>query len=545
MANNYFTSLRKWLLAGMFLSAYFGLPSDLKAQTTPAISWDKALGGGDGDNLTCFGQTSDGGFILGGNSASGIGGDKSQVHFGNGDFWIVKTDANGNKIWDKTFGGSAYDMLVAVHQTSDGGYILGGYSNSPVSGNKTSPYRGGGYDYWVVKTDANGSKVWDKSFGDSGWDQLAALAPTSDGGYLLAGESDSPMSANKTQASKGSADYWLVKIDANGNKSWDKTIGGSSGDYLTTLKAAPGGFILGGYSGSNVSGDKTQGSQGSYDFWLVKINTAGSKVWDKTYGGPQEERLRRILPTSDGGYLIGGSSYSNTGGDKTSPTKGYIDMWVLKLNGQGNKTWDKAYGGGDEDVLTDIAELPSGELIFSGYSRSGITGDKTEAVRGGNDYWLVKTDNSGNKLWDKTIGGNLYEFGGHLIQTSDGSLLIGGYSESYPSGEKTSPGNGENDMWLVKLAGTVSGTSAPNTPEAVSIRPNPSSGKFLLTANVLPSAKTQLIITDLAGRLILQKELNQANGFMQEELKVNARPGIYLLTLKAGNRNLVRKLIIE
>jgi len=162
------------------------------------------------------------------------------------------------KLWDKTYGGNREDAFKSVKKTSDGGYILAGYSGSDKSGDKSEESKGG-RDYWVVKVKADGSKEWDKTFGGRNVDELQSIQQTKDNGYILGGTSSSGQSGDKTQASKGESDYWIVKLDANGNKVWDKSLGGSNSDRLTTVQqTSDSGYILGGYSHSGKSGDKSE-----------------------------------------------------------------------------------------------------------------------------------------------------------------------------------------------------------------------------------------------------------------------------------------------
>jgi hypothetical protein len=326
---------------------------------------------------------------------------------------VVKLDAAGNKEWDRTFGGSESDNLSSLQQTSDGGYILGGYSNSPFSGDKTEASRGG-FDYWVVKLDAAGNKEWDRTFGGSESDNLSSLQQTSDGGYILGGSSFSGINGEKTEANKGGcvevincpSDYWVVKLNAAGNKEWDKTFGGSDSDELYSLQqTSDGGYILGGSSASPISGDKTEaprgtgwhGSPGWYDYWVVKLDAAGNKEWDRTFGGElgQEppEALSSLQQTNDGGYILGGTSDSPISGDKTEASRGLTDYWVVKLNAAGNKEWDRTFGGSESDNLSSLQQTSDGGYILGGTSASPISGEKTEASKGGSDYWVVKLGN--------------------------------------------------------------------------------------------------------------------------------------------------------
>ncbi|MCE3007156.1 MAG: hypothetical protein LW884_02240 [Bacteroidetes bacterium] len=268
----------------------------LTAQAQPTIEWDRTLGGSGLDRINSLQQTADGGYILGGAS--------------NANYWVVKLDASGNKQWDRTLGGISLDVLNSLQQTSDGGYILGGesFSDADIAGGKSENSRGNG-DYWVVKLDANGNKQWDKTLGGSDWDWLSSLQQTSDGGYILGGGSvsDADIAGGKSENSRGFSDYWVVKLDANGNKQWDKTLGGNGLDGINSLQqTADGGYILGGESSSDadIAGGKSENNQGR-DYWVVKLDANGNKQWDKTLGGSGWDVLSSLQQTSDGGYILG------------------------------------------------------------------------------------------------------------------------------------------------------------------------------------------------------------------------------------------------
>src|SRR6478752_4976609 len=236
-------------------------------------------------------------------------------------------------------GGAYEDYFTCMVVTNDGGMVAGGYSYSNISGEKTADSwgRNGTPDYWIVKYNAAGNVLWDKTIGGYGDDNLRSLQQTTDGGYILGGYSQSNAGGNKTENNKGLNDYWIVKIDAVGNIQWDKTIGGSSWDYLAAIKqTADGGYIVGGNSDSQISGDKTQNSKGDLDYWVVKLNSSGNIEWDKTVGGAGREIFSELVQTTDGGYLLAGTSLSNISGDKTDNSRGGSDYWVLKLGNAGN-----------------------------------------------------------------------------------------------------------------------------------------------------------------------------------------------------------------
>jgi len=264
------------------------------------------------------------------------------------DYWIVKVDANGIKQWDNNYGttGFVLNEFHDLRQTVDGGYILGGTSDGAASGNKSENSKGSN-DYWVIKVDSLGNKIWDKTLGGSGSDMLSSLVQSPDGGYVLGGNSQSPVSGDKTEASKGADDYWIVKLDANGTKLWDRTLGSSTGDILTDLElTADGGLIVAGHNDTTpISGDKTEDTRGFNDFWILRLDANGTKLWDKAIGGTNNDRPYSIQETRDGNFIIGGTSLSKVSGEKSETNKGAQDFWVVMLNSLGQKLWDKTIGG--------------------------------------------------------------------------------------------------------------------------------------------------------------------------------------------------------
>ncbi len=429
---------------------------------SPSFQWDARFGGSGNDVLADVRQTADGGYIAGGWIESDISGEVSHPSRGGRDYWIVKTDASGNKQWDARFGGSGSDNLNTIRQTNEGGYIMGGWSDSNISGDKTQDAwetqdGWATFDYWIVKIDANGVKQWDKRFGGGETEFLESLQQTNDGGYILGGYSYSGISGDRTQGSRGSYDYWIVKIDANGVKQWDKRFGGSESDNLSSLQqTSDGGYIMGGRSESGVSGDRTQSSQGGFDYWIVKTNANGVKQWDKRFGGSDWDLLWKVEQTNDGGYILGGRSASGISGDKTQNSRGNFDYWIVKTNASGVKQWDRRYGGTDEDWLFDMQQLTDGGYLLGGWSRSSLSGDKTQCSHGGDDIWIVKVNAYGNKQWDARFGGSYAESFDALQQTDDGGYILGGWTNSSNTtiyGNISQPTRGSRDYWIVKIGG--------------------------------------------------------------------------------------------
>jgi len=386
----------------------------VKLDSIGNIQWQNTIGGNSGDGLYSVQQTTDGGYILGGVSTSNISGDKTENSQGYIDYWVVKLDASGNIQWQNTIGGNSDDYLTSIQQTTDGGYILGGWSNSNISGDKTENSQGD-YDYWVLKLDPTGNIQWQNTIGGSINDQLYSIQQTIDGGYILGGWSNSNISGDKTENSQGT-DYWVVKLDASGNIQWQNTIGGSFLDYLNCMQqTSDGGFILAGSSQSGISGDKTEDSQGGSDYWVVKLDAFGNIQWQNSIGGNSDDYLTSIQQTIDGGYILGGYSNSGISGDKTENYQGLYDYWVVKLDATGNIQWQNTIGGNSWDELISIQQTNDGGYILGGHSSSGISGDKTENSQGDYDYWVVKLT---NKI--SLINGKIYiDANSNTIQDSN------------------------------------------------------------------------------------------------------------------------------
>lgn len=307
------------------------------------------------------------------------------------DYWVVKIDSIGNKQWDRRFGGTENDDLYTVRQTTDGGFILGGKSQSGISGDKTQS-SWGSYDYWILKIDSFGNKLWDKRYGGTDDDQLFSLHQTVDGGYIIGGYSNSDSSGDKSQASQGSHDFWILKIDSIGNKLWDKRFGGTNSDMLCTLlQTTDHGYILGGYSNSINSGDKTQASWGDYDYWIVKTDSIGNKIWDKDYGGIDSEEFYSISTTSDNGYLFSGDSYSNISGNKTENNLGVEQAWIIKTDSIGNKQWDKTILTNGHDEQSFAIQTKDSCYAIANSTFGGVGGDKTQPSWSASyDFWIIK-----------------------------------------------------------------------------------------------------------------------------------------------------------
>lgn len=364
--------------------------------TPPETAWAKTFGGSGNDHGHSVQQTSDGGYIIAGSTDS--------YGAGSADVWLIETDSSGNLAWNKTFGGLGNDYGHLVQETSDGGYVIAG---------STGSYGAGNDDVWLIKTDSSGNLAWNKTFGGPSEDHGYSVRQTSDGGYIIAGETVS--------YGAGNADVWLIKADSSGNETWNKTFGGSSGDYGNSVQQTPdGGYVIAGTTYSYGAG--------SADVWMIKTDSSGNMAWNKTFGSPLHDHGSSLDRTSDGGYVIAGWTDSYGAGD--------YDIWLIKTDSSGNAAWNKTLGGWNSDYGWSVQQTSDGGYIVGGYTGSFGAGN--------DDVWLIKTDSLGNAVWDKTLGGSNSDYGWSVQQTSDGGYIIAGYTGSY--------GAGGYDIWLIKVA---------------------------------------------------------------------------------------------
>jgi hypothetical protein len=386
------------------------------------IQWQTIFGGTETDWLHSIQKTEDGGYIVAGSSNSYSGNATANGNHGGIDYLVVKLDSIGNIEWEKFYGGSGNDIAYSIQTTTDGGYIVAGASSS-LNGDITGHIRG--YDFWVIKLDVTGNIQWEKSLGGLDHEHAYSIQNTSDGGYILAGYSNSfafPESANRNVPD----DYFVVKLDSIGNIQWQKTYGGSGGDSAFSVQVTTdGGYIVAGTSLSN-DGDVT-GNHGSNDFWIVKLDASGNIEWEKSLGGSGGDIAWAIQITSDGGYIVAGRSDS-LDGDVTG-NHGSNDFWIVKLDTTGNIQWEKSIGGSGSDIAISIKKTFDGGYIVVGES---ISNDGDLVINYGSmDIWAVKIDAIGDIKWHKSIGGSNAEFAGDVESTDDGGFVVTGITYSY------------------------------------------------------------------------------------------------------------------
>ncbi|TAJ43968.1 PKD domain-containing protein [Methanofollis fontis] len=407
-----------------------------------AIVWQRCLGGSSRDYAYSIQQTSDGGYVVAGVTES-TDGDVSGNH-GNEDAWVVKLDAAGNRVWQRCLGGSSGDYAESIRQTSDGGYIVAGFTYSTdgdVSGNH------GGADIWVVKLDAAGNRVWQRCLGGASDDRAFNILQTADGGYIVASytySTDGDVSGNH-----GSYDAWVVKLDAAGNRIWQRGLGGASDDRaLSIQQMADGGYVVAGVTWS-TDGD-VSGNHGDSDAWVVKLDAAGSMVWQRCLGGSSRDYAYSIRQTSDGGYIVAGETGSIDG--DVSGNHGDSDAWVVKLDAAGNQVWQRCFGGSSRDFAYSIQQTSDGGYVVAGGTWS--TDGDVSGNHGDSDGWMVKLDVAGSMVCQRCFGGTSSDLAFSIQQISDGGYVVASYTCSNDG--DVSGNHGDSDGWVVKLEGSGS-----------------------------------------------------------------------------------------
>jgi len=462
------------------------------------IQWKKTIGGTADDFTRNITQTSDGGYITAASTLSNNG--DITGHHGSFDYWIVKLDGASSVQWKKAIGGSGYDFAHSIKQTKEGGFIVIGWSDSndgDVTGNH------GDSDIWIVKLDATGNIQWQKSFGGSSADFGYSIHQNSDSTYIVCGKTfsiDGDITSNK-----GAHDFWLLKLDKTGNLMWQKTYGGSNNDYAHSVAQTffDGGYIIAGTTNSS-DGDVTN-AHGLDDAWVLKLDGQGAIQWKKTIGGTKNDIATQVYQTGDQGFVLIGNSESNDG-DLTN-NYGLADCWVVKLDNSGNIQWQKNYGGPGLDIGNAIKQTSDNGYIIAAWSDS----DSIDVTlnQGGADYWIMKLDPNGNITWQQSYGGSSTDFCYAIDITSDGGFIVAGNTASN-DGDVSGNHNSLHDVWIVKFNGLPLSANNNLTINEPVIFPNPNNGIFTIK-NLDPNSLIE--IYDITGRILFSQKIENINNF--------------------------------
>ena len=393
---------------------------------TLEIQGISTIGGSKNEAAQSVVQTPDGGFALLGYAQS-MDGDVLYKTDNSYDFWLIKFSASGEKEWQNVYGGTGDDRGQAIITTNDGGYAIAGTSKS--NDNDVSS-NAGSSDFWLVKLNGSGEILWEKSLGYAGADTAFSLIQTQDYGYLISGVLDVTASngagnSRTNMQRHAGGDYWVIKLNSSGELQWSRYFGGTFTDTVyDTIETQNGNFII---VGSSDSDDvDINNNKGTYDFWILKLSSSGNLIWEKSFGGSEIDNARAITATQDGNYLIVGDTRSYD--IDVSTNKGAADIWVIKINTNGDLLWEKTFGGSSFDGVQAIHKTQDNEFIIAGNSRSA-DGDLTKN-QGQNDAWLLKINGQGDTTFQSSVGGSEVDLLMDVTQLISGKIICVGNSNS-------------------------------------------------------------------------------------------------------------------
>lgn len=514
------------------------------------IQWQKCLGGTHDEAGYRIRQTSDGGYLTCGLAISNDG-NVFGNHSNQQDGWVVKLDGNGNLMWQRCYGGSDGETFYSLELTSEQGFIVAGTSTS-LDGDLVSVYHPGGQDgIWVVDCDSVGGINWQKCFGGSGEEGANEIIQTSDGGYMVIGWTYSTdfdvVGLHDSIISAHYRDTWLLKLDSIGSIEWSKCYGGCWGEFGYSVVQTPdSGFVF--VSSAESENGDVQGIHGASngrgyeDYWIVKINDVGDIQWQKCFGGSSIDTPNDIQVTHDGGFILTGSSASSD--FDVSGHHNVADVWVLKLDSVGTIQWQKCLGGSDAEFGKRIIQLIDGGYLTLNATAS-TDGDLISNPPALVDVWLARLDSLGNILWQQCLGGSSIEEAFDIQLTSDGGCVFSGVTGSNDG--DVSGNHGGYDMWVVKLAPLPDGVASPvNLITDFAAFQNNISNTLGLSFYCNGNENVSVQLLDLTGRVLLQQPLSVSAGFNKKQVQTgNISTGVYLVRLATDAGAVLKKLMVQ
>lgn len=459
--------------------------------------WTKFYGLGNNEWPSSVQQTSDDGFIIAGYSTSYGYGDK--------DMYLVKTDAAGDTLWVRKYGGENDDVAMSVRQTDDGGYIMAGWTNSEGSG---------GTDFYVVKAEGSGELSWSYTFGGAYDDTAKCVQQTSDGGYVVCGTSE------RDGAYGLNFDVYVIKLDVNGGLMWSYYSGGVIDDAANSIvQTEDGNYMIAG---------STAETDGTHNFYVERISTTGQYLWSRAYRSGADNQAYSIIKADESNFVIAGYTYD-------SPN--YLECHLMKINSSGNIIWERNYGGSHHELGYSVAKTADGGYIIGGARWVSFMPDTTQ-------FYLVKTDVEGHLAWQRTYGFGNYDEGADVVLTRDGHYAFVGYSNW--------PGYYSIDCCLMKIQGAdIVDISEPEiyTPSAsvlVGNFPNPFNSSTLIKYQLSRSSRAMLDVYDILGRRVctVYDGFQQAGSYQITWNAGDLPSGIYFFRLQAGGNSQTQRMIL-
>ena len=495
------------------------------AQLPPTIEWDRSYGGTSEDYGGIMVKTANGQLLLYGITMSNDV-DVSGQH-GLTDGWILNMTMEGLPTWQRTLGGTDLEeggTLCIV----PGDRSLIALSTSSMDGDITDPI--GSTDIWLVRMSESGDTLWQKTYGGTGSDWVNGdVLALPQAGYLLLGTTGSLN--GQISDPLGDSDIWLVRLDAAGTLLWERTLGGSGADDGTAMHptATPGYIMAGNTSSNDVH---VTGNHGSYDGWVAKLDTMGSIIWARALGGSDFDFIYDVRPVNGGGYVAVGDTYSTDGDVQFN--HGADDLWVVKLSEDGDLEWERTFGGSSSEMATSVHPLDDGSVLVTGLTLSS-DGDVTQN-NGDHDAWLLLLDDQGNMIWQRTLGSSGYDCATDVLPTNDGGYLLSGQNGAQDG--DVSLNHGGSDIWLVKLMpANVAAAGTDSRDDQLAVFPNPSDGLFELSTEIIRNA-ARLVITDAQGRVVREHTVSPSDRIIDAG---DLLPGVYVLSLFAeGARSQAR-----
>jgi hypothetical protein len=514
------------------LTTFFLLLSMFLFSQSPGIVWQKSLGGSDTDAGHQIVAVPGGGYIIAASTQS-TDGDVGSGH-GNYDIWLLRIDNAGTIQWSKTYGGSDWEWPNAIRPTSDGGFIVVGFTYS--DDGDISTFKGF-RDGWVFKVDATGNLQWERTLGSTAAETIRDVHVVADG-YLLVGNEGSENNGD-LQGMSCDSDFWIIKLNMTGEILWQQCYGGSNNDVPNKICAF--GFdqyLITGYTGSD-NGDVT-GNHGSLDYWVMAIDGSGTMLWQKTLGGSSWDEPKAIAyhEAQNVIYVVGGSLSED--GD-VSTHYDDLDLWVAKLDATGNLLAEQSFGGTGEDDAEAILLLPNNQLLIAGVSNS--TDGDVIGNHGLSDVWVLKIDSDLNLLWNGSFGGSLFESAKSMVRsTTDDAALVVGHTTSF-DGDITN-NLGDDDLWLFKLGDVFTAVEKIQDAPMVTLFPNPTGEDAYLQLPDYFFGNGRILISDMQGKMLIDQVI--PTGEQLVRINTKALPeGMYLCRIWLNEQELdSQKLLI-
>lgn len=540
------------------------------------VSWQRDIASNTQDLLSTMTSTIDRQILLSGSSIQSPSTGNGQPSTNHGyDYHLLKLDQQGQKVWEKYFGGSRHDYLMGSVATQEGGFAIIGTSFSNQSGDKKDHNRGGS-DVWMLRLDENGNELWQKTLGTKSNDDASTIVQSTDQGFFVAG---SFVSAPGSRAF-GSKDVFVTKLDQSGQLKQTTILGGTSVDEVSDMIATPdGGAVVLIYSTSQKMNDKislmndpgfftdqhqasavnnqpsnnhqssaihyqpkTEESFGAGDFWIVKLDKNAKVEWQKSYGGSGDDRPKSVAYT-DTGYLVAGETTSPSSGNKKDNVKEGTDIWLINMDHSGNEVWQKSYNFGNRDVVMSVNEIKEqrekNKETTKGFLLGGYTQAEEKVKKDDEKFWMLYIDYNGKEEWRRYVEGKEKKNEERLVSARfqrDGSYLLAGTSADQLGGEN----------WKVV---TLGGKALEDLAEHRDLRiyPNPVKDYCYveIEAGVLENGSVgelEIVLTDMSGR---QVQTLRTNNPITKINTSKLPQGVYVVTAKTQNKKLTAKIVKE